>query len=226
VICVPDYAVSEVSDHTIALILALTRGVVAADRAVRAGHWDLAAVREVRRTSALRLGLVGVGRIGAAVARKAAALGFEVVAYDEQQIPDGIGQVGFDDLLATSDVISLHLPLTERTRHIIGTAEFARMRPGTFLVNTARGAVVDGSALIEALRSGDLGGAGLDVVESEPLAADSPLREFPNVVLTPHVAFYSRQSLHELKYRAATGVVDALRAAGLVGAGSINKEGQ
>ncbi|NJC73418.1 C-terminal binding protein [Planosporangium thailandense] len=216
VICVPDYAVSEVSDHTIALILALTRGVVAADRAVRAGRWDLDEVRPVRRTSTLRLGLVGVGRIGAMVARKAAALGFDVVAYDEQPLPDGIGRVGFDELLATSDVVSLHLPLTERTRHLIGAAELARMRPGSFLVNTARGAVVDESALAGALRSGHLGGAGLDVVESEPLAADSPLRECPNVVITPHVAFYSQQAIHELKYRVATGVVDALRAAGAI----------
>jgi D-3-phosphoglycerate dehydrogenase len=217
VLSVPDYAVSEVSDQTIALILALTRGVVAADRAVRSGRWDLEAVRDVRRTSVLRLGLVGVGRIGALVARKAAALGFDVVAYDEKEVPEGIGPAGFDDLLATSDVISLHLPLTARTRHLMGAAEFARMRPGSFLINTARGPIVDEPALAEALRSGHLGGAGLDVVESEPLAADSPLRDCPNVVITPHVGFYSRQALHELKHRVATGVVDALRTAGVIG---------
>jgi D-3-phosphoglycerate dehydrogenase len=220
VLSVPDYAVSEVSDHTMALILALTRGVVAADRAVRCGRWDLETVRQVRRTSVLRLGLVGVGRIGAMVAPKAAALGFDIVAYDEQDVYQEVGRVGFDELLATSDVVSLHLPLTERTHHLMGAAEFARMRPGSFLVNTARGAIVDEPALIEALRSGHLGGAGLDVVESEPLAAGSPLLGCPNLVITPHVGFYSQQSLAELKRRVATGVVDALRRAGVLGTGS------
>jgi D-3-phosphoglycerate dehydrogenase len=210
VMSVPDYAVSEVSDQTIALIMALARGVVVADRAVRAGRWDLDAVRQVRRTSTMRLGLVGVGRIGATVARKASALGFEVAAYDPVGVPDGIEQVDFAGLLASSDVVSLHLPLTEQTHHLIGAAELDLMRPGAFLVNTARGAIVDEAALAAALRAGKLGGAGLDVVESEPLAADSPLRDCPNVVITPHVGFYSQQALHELKLRVATGVVEAL----------------
>jgi D-3-phosphoglycerate dehydrogenase len=212
VINVPDYAVSEVSDQTIALILALTRGVIVADRAVRAGRWDLDAVRQVRRTSTMRLGLVGVGRIGAMVARKASALGFRVAAYDVADVPDGIERLELADLLASSDVVSLHLPLTAQTRHFIGEAELSMMRPGAFLVNTARGAIVDENALAAALRTGKLGGAGLDVVEYEPLPADSPLRDCPNVVITPHVGFYSQQALHELKWRVATGVVEALRA--------------
>lgn len=213
VMSVPDYAVSEVSDQTVALIMALTRGVVVADRAVRAGRWDLDAVRQVRRTSTMRLGLVGVGRIGAMVARKAAALGFAVAAYDVVDVPDGIERLELAELLAASDVVSLHLPLTERTHHLIGEAELALMRPGAFLVNTARGAIVDEAALAAALRAGKLGGAGLDVVESEPLAADSPLRDCPNVVVTPHVGFYSQEALHELKWRVATGVVETLRSA-------------
>lgn len=212
VINVPDYAVSEVSDQTIALILALTRGVIVADRAVRAGRWDLDVVRQVRRTSTMRLGLVGVGRIGAMVARKSSALGFTVAAYDVADVPDGIERLELADLLASSDVVSLHLPLTEQTRHFIGEAELSMMRPGAFLVNTARGAIVDENALAAALRTGKLGGAGLDVVEYEPLPADSPLRDCPNVVITPHVGFYSQQALHELKWRVATGVVAALRA--------------
>jgi D-3-phosphoglycerate dehydrogenase / 2-oxoglutarate reductase len=128
VMSVPDYAVAEVSDQTIALIMALTRGIVAADRAVRAGHWNLETVRQVRRTSTMRLGLVGVGRIGAMVARKAASLGFAVAAHDVVAVPDGIERLELAELLATSDVVSLHLPLTEQTHHLIGEARCGAAR--------------------------------------------------------------------------------------------------
>jgi len=212
VVSVPDYAVDEVSDHALALVLSLTRGVVLSDRAARAGRWNLSSVPALRRTSALCLGLLGVGRIGAAVARKAAAVGFRVIAHDLQFVPPGIHAVSMDELLAISDVISVHVPLTPSTHHLLGAEQFARMRPGALLVNTARGGVVDESALTAALASGRVAGAGLDVLEIEPPNADSELLSHPGVVITPHIGFYSKEALDELKTRVATGVVEGLRA--------------
>lgn len=211
VVNVPDYCISEAADHALALILTLTRGIVALDRSVRRGTWDYREGGELRRTAELQLGLVGVGEIGTAVARRAAALGFRVVAADPRHPQlDGVLDVSLDELLATSDVVSLHAPLGPKTRHLIGERELRRMRPEAFLVNTSRGGLIDQVALVSALRSGALGGAALDVLEHEPIAADDPLLGLPNVVLTPHAAFFSSQSLVDLKTRVARGIVDAL----------------
>lgn len=212
VVSVPDYAVSEVSDHTISLILALERGVVAADRAVHRGEWSLASLPELRRASSRCVGVLGLGRIGRAVAEKLAALGFAVVGYDPLVAP-GAGPFAttIERVLAESDVITLHLPLSEQTRNLVGDSLIGRMRKGAYLVNTARGGLVDEASLAAALASGRLGGAALDVVASEPLPADSPLLSSTNVIITPHVAFYSREALHELKQRAAQGLTEALR---------------
>ena len=212
VVNVPDYCIDEVADHAIGLVLALTRGIVALDRAVHAGTWHFRQAGELRRAAGMRLGLVGLGRIGAATARRALAMRFEVVAADprSRQV-DGVALMGLDELLATSDIVSLHSWLDPSTRHLLDAAALARMKPGAFLVNTSRGGVVDQPALVEALRSGHLGGAALDVLEREPIAPDDPLLSMPNVVLTPHTAFYSRESLVEMKTRVAEGIVAAIR---------------
>jgi D-3-phosphoglycerate dehydrogenase len=211
VVNVPDYGVAEVADHTLGLILALTRGIVTLDRAVHAGAWDFRAGGELRRSSGQQVGIIGLGRIGSAVARRALALGFRVVAADPRRPAiEGVRLVELDDLLATSDVVSLNTQLDPSTRHLLGSAAFARMKPGAYLVNTSRGGLIDQAALAEALRSGHLGGAALDVLEREPIAADDPLLALSNVVLTPHAAFYSRESLVEMKRRAAEAITTAL----------------
>ena len=211
VVNVPDYGVAEVADHTLGLILALTRGIVTLDRAVHAGAWDFRAGGELRRSSGQQVGIIGLGRIGSAVARRALALGFRVVAADPRRpVIEGVRLVELDDLLATSDVVSLNTQLDPSTRHLLGSAAFARMKPGAYLVNTSRGGLIDQAALAEALRSGHLGGAALDVLEREPIAAADPLLALSNVVLTPHAAFYSRESLVEMKRRAAEAITTAL----------------
>lgn len=219
VLAVPDYCVDEVSDHALALILALTRGVVELDRAVHAGRWDYTAAGRIHRTGTLQLGVVGAGRTGRTLAAKAAAVGFSVVGHDPflTEVP-GLELVELDRLLATSSVVSLHLPLSETTRHLIDAAALRRLRPGSYLVNTARGGLVDAAALADALRDGTLAGAAFDVLEAEPPAADDPLLSLPGVIVTPHAAFYSEESIEELKRRAAEGIVAALAAEFAAGA--------
>jgi D-3-phosphoglycerate dehydrogenase / 2-oxoglutarate reductase len=217
IVSVPDYAVQEVSDHTIALILSLCRGIDGYARNVRSGHWDLRARGQLHRLSTLRLGVLGLGRIGQAVARKAAALGFDVVGCDI--VPPGNSAVPvltMAELLATSDVVTLHLPLSAETFHLIDATRLATMRPTAVLVNTSRGGLIDQVALGQALSSGRLAGAALDVLEAEPPDPANPLLADDRVVITPHVAFYSEESLAELKRRAAEGIVAALAARGAV----------
>jgi D-3-phosphoglycerate dehydrogenase len=213
---VPDYGVQEVSDHAIALTLSVVRGTAQLDRLVRAGEYGLVPVKPLRRISALRFGAVGLGRIGAATAVKARALGFTVVGSDPQlevgsRTADGIEVVDFATVLATCDVISLHVPLIPSTRHLIGEEALARMTPGAVLVNTCRGGVVDTAAVARALQDGRLKGAGLDVFEEEPLPADSPLLDCPSAVLTPHASWYSEESFSELKRRVTEAVAAVAR---------------
>ena len=208
---VPDYCVDEVANHTIALILALGRGIVALDRGVHDGVWDFRLGGELRRPAAQRLGLIGLGRIGRAVADRARVLGYEVVGTDPGRPDTWVPNLPFDDVLATSDVVSIHCALTPETFHLVDGAAIARMKPGAIVVNTARGRIVDQGALADAIGSRALGGAALDVLEQEPLPADDRLLALPNVVITPHAAFYSRESLVEMKRRAAAGIVAALQ---------------
>jgi D-3-phosphoglycerate dehydrogenase / 2-oxoglutarate reductase len=211
VVFVPDYAVQEVSDHALALTLALCRRVVAYSNAVRAGRWDLRAAAMMHRLSTLRFGVIGLGRIGQAVARKATALGFDVVGYDVVEPPDApVPLVSLEELLSTSDIVSLHLPLSAQTRHLINASRLALMRPSAVLVNTSRGGVVDQAALGAAIFSGKLAGAALDVLDPEPPSPADPLVLSDRVIITPHVAFYSEESLAELKRKAAEGIVSAL----------------
>lgn len=224
---VPDYCIDEVSDHALALILALARGVVRLDRGVRAGAWDPMVVRPLHRLRGSTLGLIGFGRIARRLAEKAAAVGFRVVATDPYVPAEAMEDVGVDQrdlerLLAEADVVSIHAPLTEQSRHLIGAAALARMKPGALLVNTSRGPLVDTAALLEALEAGRLGGAALDVLEKEPPEPGDPLPERQDVVITPHAAFYSEEAVAELQRKAAEQVVAAL--AGEVPAYAVNAD--
>ncbi len=189
VVSVPDYCTEEVADHTLALLYALLRGVAELDRQVTAGGWDAKGAGPLRTLAGLRVGIVGLGRIGSAVARRLLALGAEVWANDVAPVArEGVRLVELDELLESCDAVTLHVPLTGETRGLIGRRELASMRPGVLLVNTARGAVVDVGAVLEALRQGRLGGAALDVLPQEP----PPLRPAaPNLIVTPHAAYYS-----------------------------------
>jgi D-3-phosphoglycerate dehydrogenase / 2-oxoglutarate reductase len=220
-VSVPDYALEEVANHTVALILAVTRGVVRLDAAVHGGHWDFRRAGRLRRASAQQLGVVGLGHIGAAVARRALALGYAVAGYDPvSSAPSGVRAVPLDEVLAGSDIVSLHVPLTEVTRRMMDDAAFARMRPGSVLVNTARGGLVDTAALARALDSGRLAGAALDVLDPEPPEAGDPVLADDRIIVTPHAAFYSEESLAELKRRVAEGLVAAARSARTAAQGS------
>lgn len=219
-----------VAEHAIALMLALVRELPRLDRTIRAGGWEGSAWqgRDFRDSV---VGLVGYGAIGRSTARMAAALGARVVVLRR-----GGGEAdGFeveqdlDALLARADIVSLHCPLTDQTRGLIDAAKLARMKKGALLVNTARGAVVDESALADALASGHLGGAGLDTFETEPLRAGSPLRDLSNVILTPHVAGVTRQAALRVATTTARNVVDflagrAVPVANLVAGPAIRKD--
>ena len=212
---VPDYCLREVSDHAMALLLALARKVTFANKLVQSGRWEVPPIVPLRRLEDQVLGLVGFGNIPRALAPKAKAFGLKVLTHDPYVKPDvlaaaGVEGVSFDDLLARSDFISVHAPLMPATRGLMNAAAFARMKKGAFLINTARGPLVDEAALVAALDSGNLGGAGLDVVTTEPLAKDSPLMGRDNVILTPHTAFYSVEALEELQTKCASDVARVL----------------
>jgi D-3-phosphoglycerate dehydrogenase len=211
---VPDYGRDEVADHTLALALALLRGVVALDRSVRDGTWDLDPARPLRRLATLTWGVVGCGAIGTAVARRAAGLGMRVLGYDlptvRSQAP--IERVPLEELLEEADLVSLHAALTPDTHHLVGAAALARMRPTAHLVNTARGGLVEEAALLAALDAGALAGAALDVLEHEPPdELGWKLARHPRVVATPHAAWYSEEAFHTLKSEVAR---EALRVLG------------
>jgi len=213
---VPDYCIDEVSDHTLALLLALARRITVADGAVRTGAWDVVAHAGIRRLRGQTFGLLGFGKIAKALASKVQPLGMKVLVYDPYLDPALIAQHGaeavdLDRLLAEADVISIHVPLSPETRNIIGQRELAQMKPTAFLINTSRGGIVDEQALAAALTAKRLGGAALDVLSVEPPPGDHPLRQAPNIILTPHLAFYSRESVIELQTKAAEEVARALK---------------
>jgi D-3-phosphoglycerate dehydrogenase / 2-oxoglutarate reductase len=210
---VPDYCVDEVSEHALALLLALARRIVAFSRQTRGGGWDNAAAGPIHRVRGSTLGLIGCGRIGQATGAKARALGMDVIGYDEYAAyaPEGIELVGtLAELLERADAVSVHVPLTEATRGLVGEAELRRMKPTAFLINTARGPVVDAAALARALSEGWIAGAGLDVLPHEPPDAADPLLALENAIVTPHASFYSEESTRELQRRTPACVTAAL----------------
>jgi D-3-phosphoglycerate dehydrogenase len=208
---VPDYCIDEMADSTIALALALTRGVVALDRSVRDGAWDDHAAGPIEPVSATRMGIVGFGRIGRAVAARARGLGMEVWATDPLVAERDIAQAGargvsLEELLAGCSLVTLHVPLSEKTNGLIGERELAMMPRGAYLINTARAALVDQDALLAALDSGQLGGAALDVLPFEPPSAARPAPRHPRLIVTPHAAWYSPHAEREVYRRAALAV--------------------
>jgi D-3-phosphoglycerate dehydrogenase len=208
---VPDYCIDEVSDHAMALLLAAARKIPFANARAQAGHWDLRAVVPIHRLRGGVLGLVGFGRIPQLVAPKAKAFGLKVVAYDPYVPPEvltraGVEGVAFADLLKISDYISIHTPLMPETNRLFRAEVFAQMKPTAYLINTARGPIVDEADLARALDAGQLAGAALDVMAQEP-PTGSPLFGRDNVILTPHTSFYSEESLVDLQTKAAEEVV-------------------
>jgi D-3-phosphoglycerate dehydrogenase len=221
---VPSYCEHEVAEHALALLLALARRVVVFDRSVREGEWSLARGQPIHRIAGTTLGIVGFGRIGTTLARKAQGLGMTVVVHQPQLAEAdaraaGVEAVALDELARRADFVSLHVPLDEGTRHLVGREFLRALKPTAFLVNTARGGIVDREALLEALREGWIAGAALDVVEPEPLSPDDPLLALPNLIATPHVAYYSEESLVDLGRLAAesvAAVLDGRRPAAIV----------
>jgi phosphoglycerate dehydrogenase-like enzyme len=225
----PDYGTMDVADHAIALTLALARGIPQFDRALYEdpiGGWKFDWVPTIRRLNDLTFGVVGLGRIGTAAALRAKALGMTVIFHDPYRTTGTELSLGLDradtlqELLSRSDVVSLHTPLTQETRHLIGAAELAAMKPDAFLINTSRGGVVDLVALTEALLAGRLAAAGLDVLEVEPLDTAHPLMQAwrapgsairDRLLVTPHSAFYSASSLADLRRKSAATAMAFLR---------------
>jgi D-3-phosphoglycerate dehydrogenase / 2-oxoglutarate reductase len=211
---VPDYCIDEVSDHAMALLLALVRKIPFANARAHAGRWEMAAVAPIHRLRGSVLGLVGFGRIPRLVAPKAQAFGLKVLTYDpfvsqEAARDAGAEKVDFAELVKTADYISIHTPLMPETHHLFNAEVFARMKPTAYLINTARGPILDEAALARALDAGQLAGAALDVLSQEP-PSNSPLFGRDNVILTPHTSFYSVESLVELQIKAAEEVVRVL----------------
>ena len=212
---VPDYCMHEVSDHAMALLVALARKIPLSNKLVQAGRWEMPAVVPIHRLAGRVLGLVGFGNIPRALAPKAKAFGLRVVTHDpyvSQQAlaAAGVESVSFDRLLEISDFVSIHAPLMPATRGLFNAEVFGKMKTGALLINTARGPLVDEDALVSALDSGRLGGAALDVVAVEPLPKDSRLIGRDNVILTPHTAFYSVEALNELQTKCAADVARVL----------------
>ena len=208
---VPDYSVEEVATHALALILSTLRKVGSADASVRSGTWSIDNFRPIHRLSTLTVGLVGYGRIARRIAAPLEALGADIVAHDPylQPAPGMPPLLDLPDLLATADIVSLHLPLTEETRGLIGEEQLSAMKRGAILVNTSRGPLVDFDALVAALRDGRLSGAGLDVFDVEPLDA-ARVEGVPNLTMTPHMAYYSEEALEESQRKATTQVIKVL----------------
>ncbi|GAA4572266.1 D-2-hydroxyacid dehydrogenase [Micromonospora coerulea] len=208
----PSYCTEDVAEHALALMLALSRQVVLRDRQGQQGLWRHGPVPQ-RRLAGSTVGVVGLGRIGSRVARIASAFGAEVLGYDPvattTEAP--VRRVGFEELLRGADFISVHVPLSDGTRHLFDTDTLALLKPHAALVNTSRGAVVSQAALVAALEAGRIGGVALDVFEQEPLPADNPLRGRDNVILTPHEGANSPQAMRDLRREVCGATVEWLR---------------
>ena len=210
---VPDYCVDEVSTHTIALILACARGITLLDSKRREKRWDFTLAKPLFRTQGKTLGLFGLGRIGSMVAQKTSGFGFKIIAYDPyvSKVDGGIKLVEFSQLLSDSDFVSIHVPLTTETRHFFGENELKKMKKTAYLINTSRGSVVDEKALYQALKNRWIAGAAVDVMEKEPPDWNSSLLQLDNLIITPHISFYSEESYVELKTKVAQAVLSVLK---------------
>jgi D-3-phosphoglycerate dehydrogenase len=212
---VPDYCVDEVSDHALALLLSWSRKVTLANPHVKQGLWDYKLTQPIPRLRGMVIGLIGFGKIPQALAEKVKPLGLQILAFDPyfpKHLAEekGVRLVELDELCSLSDFISVHAPLMESTHGMIGKKQFSLMKKNAVIINTSRGPVIHESSLIDALKKRLIAGAALDVVEVEPISADHPLLSMDNVILTPHVAWYSEESAAEMRSKAAMGVVDVL----------------
>ena len=199
----PTYCIDDVADHALALLMGAARHIARQDRWIRAGRWDRTGARPARRMKGCTLGFVAFGRIARALAERVSGFGMTLLAYDPYLDAEAVARYGaqkveLDELLSCADFISVHCPMTDETHHLLSTREFSLMKEGVFIVNTSRGPVIDEAALVEALLSGKVWCAGLDVFEHEPLPHDSPLRGFDNVTFTPHVGANSEESVADL----------------------------
>ncbi|RSL35355.1 C-terminal binding protein [Salibacterium salarium] len=213
---VTDYCAEEVSNHAFALLLASARKIVQLHESVQNEKWDAKIMKPVYRLSEQTLGLVGFGNIPQMLAKKAQAFGLDIITYDPFASADvaasmGVRIVELDELCHESDFISVHPPLNKHTQGMLSDDQFKKMKKEAFVINTARGPVIDEAALIRALQAGEIAGAGLDVLETEPISQDNPLLEMDNVILNPHAAFYSAESETELKQKTAQNVADVLQ---------------
>ena len=213
---VPDYCIDEVADHAVAMALSLARQLPMMDRRVRAGTWKITPDHPMPALSTMTFAAAGLGRIARAVLARAGAFGCRPAAYDPYVKPEvfaanGIMRLTLEEMFRQADVLSLHMPLTPETRHLINPAALAKMKPTAIIVNTARGGLIDTVALAEALQSGVIAGAGLDVFDPEPLSMEHPLRSCRNAILTSHVGWFSDESVPKLQRLAAEEVVRALR---------------
>jgi D-3-phosphoglycerate dehydrogenase len=213
---VPDYCIEEVADHTVALFLSGIRKIVHLAYRVKQGSWDLTDAKPIPRLRGRTYGLFGCGAIGRAVAERVSAFGMEVVGYDpyapEEKLKEAnIRKIGgIEEFFSMVDAVSLHVPLTDDTYHIIDRKILEKMKPAAFLVNTSRGALINENDLYEALKGGTIAGTALDVLENEPPEEVPPLAKLPNVIVTPHIAFYSEDSVIDLRQKAAREIVRAL----------------
>lgn len=213
---VPDYGTDEVATHAMALILNAIRHVDAVSQDVRAGRWQPKPPYPIRRSAGRTLGILGFGRIGRSVAAKAGGFGWRLLASDpylnsEEIAANGAQPVSFDELLAESDMLTLHLPLTQESEGMIDAAALAKMKPTSFLINTARGPIVDSDALLQAVEAGTIAGAALDVIEVEPPASGHPLYRTDRILVTAHVAWYSQQAYEDLRVKAVEEVARVLQ---------------
>ncbi len=209
---IPDYCLIEVAEHALALLLSLSRKTAFYHHETKSGRYQLQSGPKLRRIEGQTLGIVGLGNIGRKLAEKALGIGLKVVATSRSRKHPlaGVEFVSLDDLLSRSDYVSLHTPLTAETRHSFGAAQFAKMKPSGYLINTARGGLIDHPALLAALQAEQLAGAALDVQDPEPPDLSQPIFHDPRVLVTPHAAFVSEESLENLRSRVARQVVDRL----------------
>lgn len=212
---VPGYGTEVVSDHAITLALSCLRRVNEMDAALRSGVWSYSEFRPFGQAYGRVFGVVGMGEIGRATAKKAAGLGFEVICSSRSLIPgrrtpEGYAIVSYEELLSRADVVSFHTALTPETHHLLDAEHLAMMKKSAVVVNTSRGAVIDTEALAHALEKGELWGAGIDVFENEPVDQNHPLMKAPHTVLSPHVAYWSEESGLELRTRATQAALDVV----------------
>jgi len=215
VVNVPDYCIEEVADHTMGLLLGIIRKIPTQNIAMKKGRWDMS-FKSIKRIRGSSLGILGFGSIPRNLVKKVSNWGLDIRVYDpfiskEIEKKYNIELTDFDKVLCCSDYISIHTPLNKKTKHLIGYEEFVKMKNSVYIINTARGSIIDEKALIKALKNNIIAGAALDVFEDEPISFDNPLLKMDNVITTPHISYYSAESEYEMQAGAAKGVVDVLQ---------------